>query len=49
MVLAGFVAGAIYTALLYRTSSVTQCVLAHAVTNAALGAYVLTTGNWQFW
>jgi len=49
MVLAGFVAGAIYTALLYRTSSVTQCVLAHAVTNAALGAYVLITGNWQFW
>ena len=24
-------------------------VIAHAVTNAALGVWVVMTGNWQFW
>lgn len=49
LVLAGFVAGCLYTLLLYRTKSVTQCVLAHAVTNGVLGIWVMTTGNWAFW
>lgn len=49
LVLAGFLAGAVYTLLLRRTGSVTQCVLAHAVTNAALGLWVMYTGNWTFW
>ncbi len=49
LVVAGLVAGVIYNLLLYRGKSVAQCVLAHAVTNLALGLWVMHTGNWQFW
>jgi len=49
LILAGVMAGVAYNLLLYRTKSICQCVLAHAVTNLALGIYVLQTGNWQFW
>lgn len=49
LVLAGMVAGAAYTILLYKTRSLAQCVLAHAVTNLALAIYVLQTGKWYFW
>jgi CAAX prenyl protease-like protein len=49
MFLAGVLAGVAYSLLLYRTRSVAQCVLAHAVTNLALGIYVLQTGSWQYW
>ena len=48
-ILAGIVAGIFYNILLYRTRSIAQCVLAHAVTNLALAMYVLLTGKWQFW
>lgn len=49
LVLAGVMAGLVYALLLYRTRSIAQCVLAHAVTNLALGIYVLLTGSWLFW
>lgn len=48
-ILAGLMAGFIYNLWLYRTRSLIQCVLAHAVTNLALAMYVVTTGKWQFW
>ena len=48
-ILAGIMAGIIYNLLLYRTRSLAQCVLAHAVTNLALAVYVVSTGKWQFW
>jgi len=48
-ILAGIMAGVLYNLLLYRTRSLAQCVLAHAVTNLALAIYVVTTGRWQFW
>lgn len=41
--------GALYNLVAYRTGSLSACVLAHAVTNALLGAYVLRTGQWGFW
>ena len=47
--LAGMMAGAFFNLLLYRTKSIAQCILSHAVANLALGIYVLKTGNWQFW
>jgi CAAX prenyl protease-like protein len=47
--LAGFFANVVYCLLLRQTRSVLACVIAHAVTNAVLGIYVLTTGNWQLW
>ena len=48
-VLAGIMAGIFYNLILYKTRSLAQCVLAHAVTNLALAIYVVTTGKWQFW
>jgi CAAX prenyl protease-like protein len=47
--LAGMMAGAIYNLLLYYTKSISQCVLAHAVTNLALGFFILQTQKWYFW
>jgi len=47
--LAGMMAGAAYSVILYYTKSIAQCILAHAVTNLALGVYVLNTGLWKFW
>ena len=47
--LAGMAAGAIYSVILYKTRSLAQCVLAHAVTNLALACYVLYTGKWYYW
>lgn len=49
LVVAGLLAGIIYTLVLWRTRSVMLCVVAHAVTNAALGGWVLRTGQWHFW
>jgi len=46
---AGIMAGCFYNILLYRTRSIAQCVLAHAVTNLALSIYVVSKGEWQFW
>jgi CAAX prenyl protease-like protein len=36
------------TWLMLRTRNIWDCVAAHAVTNALLGAYVLAKGEWQF-
>ncbi len=47
--LAGIGAGILYTLLLYRTKSLSACILAHAITNLALGIYVLLTGYWEYW
>lgn len=46
---AGIMAGVVYNLVLYKTRSLAQCVLAHAVTNLALAIYVVFTGKWQFW
>lgn len=48
-ILAGIMAGMAYSLLLYKTKSLAQCILAHAVTNLALAVYVLHTGSWYFW
>jgi len=45
----GLAAGAIYNGWLVRTKSLGDCVLAHAVTNLALGIYVVAAGQWQYW
>ncbi len=47
--LAGIAAGILYTLLLYRTKSLSACILAHAITNLALGIYVLLTGHREYW
>jgi len=45
----GMVAGILYNWWLIRTKNLADCILAHAVTNAILSAYVLSTGQWQYW
>ncbi len=47
--LAGMMAGAAYTLLLYRTGRLWPCILAHGVTNFALGVHVLVTKEWFWW
>jgi len=45
----GLAAGIIYNWWIIRTRNLADCILAHAVTNAILAAYVLTAGQWQYW
>lgn len=47
--LAGLIGGALYNWLYYRTKNLWACVVAHAVSNAALAGWVLATGDWKFW
>jgi CAAX prenyl protease-like protein len=47
--LAAIVAGLAYAWLYIATGRLWVAVIAHAVTNAVLGAWVLATENWQFW
>ena len=45
----GLAAGIIYNWWLVRTRNLADCILAHGVTNALLCAWVLATGQWQYW
>jgi len=47
--LAAILAGLAYAWLFVRTGKLWVPVIAHAVTNGALGAWVVATGNWSFW
>ena len=47
--LAAILCAAAYAGLLSYTKSIFACIIAHAVTNLALGIYVLSTGHWKFW
>lgn len=46
---AGLIAGLIYGGLYIRTRNLWAPIIAHAVTNGLLGAYVVTTRQWGFW
>lgn len=46
---AGLLAGLIYTLVYMRTKNLWLPVISHAVTNAALGCWILVTGEWKFW
>ncbi len=45
----GFVTGLIYNFLMVKTKRLGDCVLAHAITNACLSAYVILYGKWEYW
>ena len=47
--LAGLIAGLAYGWLYIRTRNLWAPIIAHAVTNGLLGAYVVVTGQWSFW
>ena len=46
---AGLIAGLAYAVLYMTTNNLRAPVLAHAVTNAILGLWILATGSWQLW
>ncbi len=46
---AGLLAGLAYGELYRRTGDLRAAVLAHAVTNAVLGVWILATGSWTLW
>jgi CAAX prenyl protease-like protein len=45
----GLGAGIIYNWWMVRTKSLGDLILAHALTNFLLGAYVIGTGRWEYW
>lgn len=46
--LVGLIAGILYNWWMVRTKSLGDCILAHAVTNACLCAYVIASGKWEY-
>ena len=46
---AAFLTGILYNVVVYRTRSLSTCVLTHAVTNLALGIWIMQTKQWGFW
>jgi CAAX prenyl protease-like protein len=47
--LAGIVAGVVYSVLFMRYRTLWSPIVAHAVTNGMLGAWVVMTGSWSYW
>ena len=45
----GLVAGIVYNWWIVRTRNLADCILAHAVTNGVLSAYVLVRDQYQYW
>jgi uncharacterized protein len=45
----GLITGVIYNLWVMRTKNLADCIVAHAVTNAALAYYVLAAGQWNYW
>jgi uncharacterized protein len=46
---AALVTGALYNWVAYRTRNLPACVLAHGLTNLALGLWITATNQWGFW
>jgi len=45
----GLAAGILYNWWVVRTGNIWDCIIAHAVTNGLLAAYVVLAGQWQYW
>lgn len=45
----GVITGALFNLVIYRTRSLSSCVLIHAVVNLLLGIYIMQTSQWGFW
>jgi CAAX prenyl protease-like protein len=45
----GLLCGMIYNWWMWRTKSLGDVILVHAVTNLALSLYVMASGRWTFW
>ena len=47
--LPGLITGLLWAWLLWQTKSLSACLISHAVSNLALGIYVMATGDWKYW
>ncbi len=47
--LAGILAGVAYGALYKWQGNLWSAILAHAVSNAVLGVWIVRTANWTYW
>jgi CAAX prenyl protease-like protein len=45
----GLIAGVAFNWWIIRTKSLGNCILVHVVANAALSAYVIASGRWEYW
>ncbi len=45
----GLATGIIFNWWMVRTRNLWDCIIAHAVTNGVLAAYVVLAGQWQYW
>ena len=45
----GLATGIVYNLWMVRTRNLTDCIIAHAVTNGLLSAYILATGHLHYW
>ena len=45
----GLATGIIYNAWMVKTRNLTDCIIAHAVTNGLLSWYILATHQYQYW
>ncbi len=45
----GLLTGIVYNWWMVKTKSLADCVWMHAVTNACLSVYVISSGQWQYW
>jgi CAAX prenyl protease-like protein len=45
----GLITGLIYNWWMVRTKNIWDCIVAHAITNAMLAAYVIGDGHWEYW
>jgi len=45
----GLMAGIVYNIWMIRKRSLGDCILAHAITNGVLSAYVIAFGRWEYW
>ncbi|MBZ5605500.1 MAG: CAAX prenyl protease-related protein [Acidobacteriia bacterium] len=45
----GLMAGIVYNWWMIRTKSLGDLILAHAITNGLLCAYVIAAGKWEYW
>jgi uncharacterized protein len=46
---AAIVTGVLFNVVVYRTKSLSTCVVTHAVTNLLLGLWIMHTKQWGFW
>jgi len=45
----GLLAGIVFNWWMLRTRNLWDCIIAHAVTNGILAAWVIVAGQWQYW